>query len=110
MLVVPAVIEPVVTGVAATGFEEIADASPLGAHGTFAVGGAAAVVSVVGAIFALRGVDGLLRSCVAVLLGVFAGIIAVVAFILLLAGGMPILFAILLLHATFSIGMIARAV
>ncbi|BCJ44841.1 hypothetical protein GCM10010168_16540 [Actinoplanes ianthinogenes] len=105
----PAVVEPLVVGVAATGFDEIADASPFGAQGTFAIGVVAAVFSAIGTVMAWRGVDGLIRLIMAILLAIFAGLIAAMALALLFAGGVTLIFAVLLLHAAFSIVMITQA-
>ncbi|SDT80895.1 hypothetical protein [Actinoplanes derwentensis] len=110
LLAVPAVVEPAVTALAVAMFPEIADASLLGGAGTIAVGVAAAVLAAVGAALALRGTRGLAASIIAVLLSVAGGLVALVAFSLLFAGGALIIFAILLLHAAFSIAMIVRAV
>ncbi|BCY08798.1 hypothetical protein [Actinoplanes sp. L3-i22] len=106
----PAVVEPALVAVAATAFPEIADASPYGRTGTLVIGLLAATVSAVGVILAWRGISGTPRAATAVLLGVAAGLVGLLAFTLLLGGGMLLIFAILLIHGTFSICVIAREV
>lgn len=110
LFTVPAVLEPGVTALATLGFPEVAEASPFGCAGTVAVCLAAAGLAVAGAVLALRGVGGALRSTLAVLLGAAAGLVAVMAFYFLFAGSVVLVFAMLLIHATFSLAMIARAV
>jgi hypothetical protein len=107
---VPAVMESGVVAFVALGLPEAAEASPFGRGGTFAVCVVAAVLSVVGAVLAWRGVGRSLGSVLALLLGVAAGLVALIAFVFLFSGSVVLVLAVLLIHAAFSIAMIARAV
>ena len=105
-----ALIELMVVAIAAAGFDEVADASPLGRQGTIVAAVALCVVTLIGAGAAWRGVSGALRTTVAILVFVGVGIIALMAFFFLIAGGVPIVFAVLLTHAALSVALIGRTV
>jgi hypothetical protein len=105
----PAVVESSVAALAAAMFAEIAGSSPLDRIGTIAVGVAAAVLSAFGAVLAFRRAVGALATVVALGLGVVGGLLALIAFAFLFAGGASLIFGVLLVHAVFSIAMIVRA-
>ncbi|WP_436519571.1 hypothetical protein [Actinoplanes sp. HUAS TT8] len=106
----PAVIEPLVAGVAALGSREVADASHFGARGTLVAGVVAAVIAATGVFVVRRAPGRLFRSCLATVLGFLAGLVGLEAFALVFAGGRPVVLGALLIHAMISIMMISRAV
>lgn len=110
MFTVPAVLEPGVAALATLGFPEVAEASPFGREGAVLVCLVSAGLAVAGAVLVLRGAGGALKSSLAVLLAAAAGLVALMAFYFLFAGSVVLAFAILLIHATFSLAMIARTV
>lgn len=110
LLCTTAVIELLALGIAATGFDEVADASPFGERGTVAAALILAVTALVGAVCAWREVSGALRIAVVVLVFAGVGILALMTFFFLIAGGASIIFAVLMAHATFSLALIGRAV
>jgi choline-glycine betaine transporter len=110
LLVVTAVIELLVVAFASAGFEEVSDASAFGPPGTTVAAGVIAVVALLATVVAWRGVTGVVRGITATVVFAAAGIIAVMALFFLIAGGTPIILAVLLAHAAFSVAMIGRAV
>jgi len=104
------VIELGVLAIAIAGFDEVSQASPFGRTGTVLAAFVIVVVVLIGTIAAWRGVSGALRGVVAALVFAAAGVIAVLALFLVIAGGAPLVLAVLLAHATFSAAMIGRAV
>ncbi len=110
LLFATGLIELIVVGFAGMGFDEVADASPFGRTGTVIAVAVIAVVSLAGVVVALRGAHATARMVTAVVLFVAVGVVAVMALFFLIAGGAPIIFAILLVLTAVSIGMIGRAV
>jgi hypothetical protein len=110
LLVVTAVIQLFVVAVASVGFDEVAGASPFGRPGTAIAAGVIAVVTLVGAVVAWRGGVGVVRVITAMVVFISVGMIAMMAMSFVVAGGTTLAFAILLILAAVSLGMIGRAV
>jgi MFS-type transporter involved in bile tolerance (Atg22 family) len=110
LLFVTALIELFVVAFASAGFDEVADASPFGHPGTTVAGLAITVIALVGALAAWRGRTGPLRTIVAVAVFTSVGVVAVMALFFVVAGGTPIILAVLLALAAVEIAMIGRAV
>lgn len=110
LLVVTAVIQLSVVAVASAGFDEVAGASPFGRPGTAVAAGVIAVVTLVGAVVAWRGGVGAVRAITAIVVFIAVGIIAMMALSFLVAGGITIGFALLLVLTAVSMAMIGRAV
>lgn len=110
LLLTTALIELLVVAFASAGFDEVADASPFGRPGTAVVSAAIAVVALVGVAFAWRGGAGTPRLITAVLVFIAVGIVALMALFFIIAGGPPIILAVLLALTAVSIAMIGRAV
>ncbi|KUL27784.1 hypothetical protein ADL15_33635 [Actinoplanes awajinensis subsp. mycoplanecinus] len=106
----PGVIEPAVVAFAATGFPEVADASPFGREGTVIVGVVAAVAAAVGAIVAWRGVSGPFRAATAILLGIVAALVALMAFAFLVSGTVVFVLGVLMIHTAIAVCVIGREV
>ncbi|MCY1144064.1 hypothetical protein OWR29_39225 [Actinoplanes sp. Pm04-4] len=110
LLLVTALIELFVVALASAGFDEVAQASPFGRPGTATVAAAVAVVAAAGAFVAWRGASTAVR--VSVVTAVFAavGVVALMALFFVVAGGSPIILAVLLALTAVSVAMIGRAV
>ena len=105
-----AVIELFAVAFASAGFEEVAAASPFGHPGTAIVAVLIAVVALAGVLVAMRDGTGTLRLITAIAVFSAAGVAALMAFFFVIAGGTPIILAVLLAHVAISVGMIGRAV
>jgi choline-glycine betaine transporter len=110
LLVVTAVVELLVVALASAGFDEVSDAAAFGRPGTTVAAVVIAVVALLATVLAWRGVTGVVRGVTATVVFVVDGIVALMALIFLIAGGTPIIFAVLLAHAAFSVALIGRAV
>ena len=110
LLFTTAAIELLVVAFASMGFDEVADASPFGRPGTTAAVVLIEVTALVATVVAWRGGVGAVRGVSATGTFIAVGIVAMMALFFLIAGGTPIILAILLAHAAFSIAMIGRAV
>lgn len=104
------VIELGVVAIAGVGFDEVSRASPFGRPGTTVAAIIIVAVALIGAVVAWRGAVDPFRGITAALVLAAGGVLAVMALSFLIAGGTPIIFAVLLAHATFSVAMIGRAV
>ncbi|MBG0569111.1 hypothetical protein [Actinoplanes aureus] len=104
------VIELIVTAFAATGFDEVADASPFGRAGTIVVSLAIAAVACVGAVCAWRGAPGPLRVLVAVLLFLGTGLLVLIALFFVIAADVTVILGFLLVPAAVFVGLIGAAV
>lgn len=109
MLCTTAVIELLVIGFASAGFDEVADASPFGRPGTAIVFAVFAVVTLIATVVAWRGGVGAVRVITVSVLSIAVAIVVAMAMLFVTAGGITVGFAILLLLAAISMGMIARA-
>jgi len=103
-----AVVEMLAVAVAGAWFDDVADASPFGRAGTIVVAAIASGIACVGTILAWRGSSGALRGITATLVFVVVGIVLLMVLYFLIAGGTPIILALWLAHAAFSLGMIGR--
>lgn len=110
LLCTASVIELLVVATLAVVSDEVADAAPFGRVGAVVLGAVGAVIAIVGAVVGWRGAGGAVRAVTATLVFVTVGLIAMMTWFFVIAGGVTIGVAVLLAHATFSVTMIGRAV
>jgi hypothetical protein len=110
LFLVTALIPLFVVAFAAAGFDEVADASPFGWPGTAIVLAVVAVVTLAGAVVAWRGSGGVVRSLTAIGAFVMVAVVVLMAGYFVVAGGLAMGFAILLLLAAVEIALIGNAV
>ncbi|WP_189082062.1 hypothetical protein [Mangrovihabitans endophyticus] len=104
-----AVIPLASVAVASAGFDQVADASPVGRPGTVLACAVLAVVALAGTVLAWRGTVGSTRTIAAAVLFLAAAVAAALTVFLLIAAGSALGAASLTALATVSLAMIGRA-
>ena len=95
--------------IAVAGFDEVADASPVGRAGTVLGLAVILILALAGAFVAWRGPAGRIAVVLGITLFAAAGLLTTMVVAFVLGGLTTFILAILLGHATFAVVMIGRA-